>query len=97
MKMQRELFNELTTKIETFITQASAENLIEYATTIKASKKYTDFQTRILWDMFFFVNKRDDFALSNKIYDSGCRDDHIYTALKAIAKTNPTIGRMLTV
>lgn len=97
MKMQKELFNELTTKIETFITQASAEKLIEYAMNIKASGEYKDFQTRILWDIFHFVNRQDNFALVNKIYDSGCQDDHIHTALKAIAKTNPTIGRMLTV
>ena len=97
MKMPKELYNELTANIETFITQASTEKLIEYAAKVKASGKYKDFQTRILWDMFHFANRQDNFTLVNKIYDSGCQDNHIYTALKAIAKTNPTIGRMLTV
>lgn len=97
MKMERGLYNELTATIEAFITQASTEKLTEYAVNVKASGKYKDFQTRILWDMFHFANRKDNFALVNKIYDSGCQDTHIYTALKAIAKTNPTIGRMLSV
>jgi predicted nucleotidyltransferase component of viral defense system len=92
MKMPKELYNELTANIETFITQASTEKLIEYAAKVKASDGYKD-----LWDMFHFANRQDNFTLVNKIYDSGCQDNHIYTALKAIAKTNPTIGRMLSV
>ncbi len=96
MKITPEDFQYLKQCVVDLVDSCKEEQLLSYAKDVKAQGKYKDFRKRILYDIFAFANRKSDFALCTHLYQK-YNDDHVYTALKAIAKTNPTIGRMLSV
>lgn len=97
MKITPEDYQYLKEEMAKFLATTPEEEAIGYAKWIKERGDYKDFRERILFDMFAFVNRKNDFAISSLFYSKDYNDDHIYTALKALEKEFSILERMVRV
>jgi hypothetical protein len=90
MKMDKEIYNELRTRIDEFVAKIGLEKIHAHYRHLRTDDRVRDIDTRFRWDIFSAIDGIGDARISKKCYDNDMHDTHIDTALRKIFSSERT-------
>jgi hypothetical protein len=85
MKISQQNYLALKAAIESVIENLD-KSLEDFERELKQTGKYKDFNTRVVWDLFWNIPRPDRVELMDNLYHQQLTDTHINSALKKIVK-----------